>query len=244
MTQVSAAIRSELAPAGKLRVGLNDSNFLLVGRDPASGNPRGIAVDLAQELGRRAGVAVELVGYASGGKLAGAARDGGWDIAFLGADPSRADDIDFTAAYLEIEATYLVPAGSPIRSIADVDRDGVRICVSEGSAYELALKRSVQRAQLVRAASIEASFSLFVELGLEVLSGLRPRLEMDVEKLPGSRILDGRFAAIQQAIGIPRGRDAGAAYLREFVEEAKASGLIAKVIERNGARGVTVAALR
>ena len=241
MTELSAAVCADLAPGGKIRAGLNYSNFLLVGKDPASGTPSGIAVDLAQELGRRLGEPVELVGYESGGKLADAARAGGWDIAFLGADPARASDIEFTAAYLEIEATYLVPAQSPLRSIADVDRSGVRICVSAASAYELALKRSIKRAELVRAGSIDASFDLFVERGLEALAGLKPRLVMDAERLPGSRLIEGRFTAIQQAIGIPRGRDAGAVYLRDFVEEVKASGLIASVIERNNVRGVTVA---
>jgi polar amino acid transport system substrate-binding protein len=240
-TQFPAAVRSDLAPTGKLRVGLNYSNFLLVGKDPVSGNPRGLAVDLAQELGRRAGVPVEFVGYDAPGKLADAAKAGAWDIAFLGAEPARATEIAFTAAYLEIDATYLVPAGSPLRSIADVDRDGVRISVSNKSAYELFLSRTLQRAQLMRVDGVDASFERFVADKLEVLAGLRPRLVTDAQKLPGSRVLEGRFTAIQQAIGTPKGRDAGAQYLREFVEDVKASGLVAKAIERNGVRGVSVA---
>ena len=240
-TQFPAAVRSDLAPTGKLRVGLNYSNFLLVGKDPVSGNPRGLAVDLAQELGRRASVPVEFVGYDAPGKLADAAKAGAWDIAFLGAEPARATEIAFTAAYLEIDATYLVPAGSPLRSIADVDRDGVRISVSNKSAYELFLSRTLQRAQLMRVDGVDASFERFVADKLEVLAGLRPRLVTDAQKLPGSRVLEGRFTAIQQAIGTPKGRDAGAQYLREFVEDVKASGLVAKAIERNGVRGVSVA---
>ena len=240
-TQFPAAVRSDLAPTGKLRVGLNYSNFLLVGKDPVSGNPRGLAVDLAQELGRRASVPVEFVGYDAPGKMADAAKTGAWDIAFLGAEPARATEIAFTAAYLEIDATYLVPAGSPLRSIADVDRDGVRISVSNKSAYELFLSRTLQRAQLMRVDGVDASFERFVADKLEVLAGLRPRLVTDAQKLPGSRVLEGRFTAIQQAIGTPKGRDAGAQYLREFVEDVKASGLVAKAIERNGVRGVSVA---
>ncbi len=240
-TQSPAAVRSDLAPTGKLRVGLNYSNFLLTGKDPVSGNPRGVAVDLAQELGRRLGVPVEFVGYDSPGKMGDAGKVGAWDIAFFAAEPARATDIAFTAAYLEIEATYLVPAGSPLRSIADVDRDGVRISVSNRSAYELFLSRTLQRAQLMRVDGIDASFEQFVAKKLEALAGLRPRLVMDAEKLPGSRVLEGRFTAIQQAIGTPKGRDAGAQYLREFVEDAKASGLVARVIEGNGVRGVSVA---
>ena len=240
-TQISAAIRSDLAPTGKLRVGLNYSNFLLVGKDPASGRPRGVVVDLAHELGRRVGVPVEFVGYDAPGKMAEAAQTGAWDIAFLGAEPARATEIAFTAAYLEIDATYLVPAGSSLRSIADVDRDGVRISVSNKSAYELFLSRTLQRAQLLRVDSVDASFQRFVADKLDVLAGLRPRLVADAEKLPGSRVLEGRFTAIQQAIGTPKGRDVAAQYLREFVEDVKASGLVAKAIERHGVRGVSVA---
>lgn len=244
MAQASSAQLSDLAPTGRMRVGLNFSNFLLAGKDPLSGEPRGIAVDLARELGQRAGVPVEFIGFDSGGKMADAAKAGAWDIAFLGAEPARSGDIDFTAAYLEIEATYLVPSGSALRGIDDVDRDGVRICVSNKSAYDLFLSRTIKQAQLVRAASIDASFECFVADKLEALAGLKPRLVSDAEKLPGSRVLDGRFTAIQQAIGIIKGRAAGARYLGEFVADAIASGLVAKVIERNGVRGVAVAPIR
>jgi len=239
--QVSAAIRSDLAPTGKLRAGLNYSNFLLVGKDPVSGVPRGVAVDLAHELGRRLGVPVEFVGYDAPGKMAEAAQTGVWDVAFLAAEPARATEIAFTAAYLEIDATYLVPSGSALHRPADVDRDGVRISVSSKSAYELFLTRTLQRAQLLRVDGVEASFQQFVADKLEALAGLRPRLLMDAERLPGSRVLEGRFTAIQQAIGTPKGREAGARYLREFVEDVKASGLVAKAIERHRVRGVSVA---
>ncbi|MBI4294209.1 MAG: transporter substrate-binding domain-containing protein [Betaproteobacteria bacterium] len=242
MTQLSAELRSDLAPAGKLRVGLNFSNFLLAAKDPVSGVPCGIAVDLALELGRRAGMPVEFIGFDSGGKLADAAKAGAWDIAFLGAEPARSGDIDFTPAYLEIEASYLVPPGSALRTIAEVDREGVRICVSSKSAYDLFLSRTIKRARLVRAASIDASFERFVADKLDALAGLKPRLAADAEKLPGSRLLEGRFTAIQQAIGVSKGRLAAGAYLREFVEDAKASGLVARVIEQNGVKGVAVAA--
>ena len=239
--QVSAAVRSELASTGTLRVGLNFANFLLTGKDPVSGKPRGVAADLAQELGRRVGVPVEFVGYDSPGAMADALKDGVWDIAFFAAEPARATVIAFTAAYVEIEATYLVPAGSPLRSIADVDRDGVRISVSNRSAYELYLSRTLQHAQLMRVDGLDASYEQFVAKKLDALAGLRPRLVMDAEKLPGSRILEGRFTAVQQAIGMPKGRDAGAKYLREFVEDVKGSGLVAKVIAQNGVRGLSVA---
>ncbi|TPW01051.1 MAG: putative extracellular solute-binding protein [Alphaproteobacteria bacterium] len=239
--EISLAVRSELAPTGKLRVGINYGNFLLVTKDPVSGAVRGIAVDLAQELGRRARAPVEFVGYDGAGQLAEAVKTGAWDVAFLGAEPAREDAIAFTAAYLEIDATYLVPAGSPLRRIADVDREGVRIAVAAQSAYDLFLSRSLEHARLMRVQGIDASFELFVRERLEALAGLKPRLVMDAEKLPGSRVLDGRFTAIQQAIGTPRGRSAGASYLREFVEDVKSSGLVAGAIERHGVRGVSVA---
>jgi polar amino acid transport system substrate-binding protein len=241
MSQISPTVRSDLAPTGKLRAGINYGNFLLATRDPASGGPRGIAADLARELGRRAGLPVEFVAYDAAGKMAEAVRAGAWDIAFLGAEPQRANEITFTAAYLEIEATYLVPAGSAIRSIADVDREGVRIAVANKSAYDLFLSRSLKRAQLMRAEGIDASFTLFVDKNLEALSGLKPRLITDATKLAGSRVLDGRFTAIQQAIGTPQGRDASAKYLSEFVEDVKASGFVARAIETHGVRGVSVA---
>ena len=239
--QISTAARSDLAPTGTLRVGINQGNFLVVTKDPASGELRGIAVDLARELGRRAGLPVEFITYASAGKMAEAVKTGAWDVAFLGAEPERRNEISFTPAYLEIEATYLVPAGSPIRAIAEVDRDGVRIAVAAKSAYDLFLSRTVLRARLVRAEGIDASFKLFVADKLEALAGLKPRLVTDAQVLPGSRILEGRFTAIQQAIGTPRGRDAGANYLRDFIEDVKASGLVAQAMEKHGVRGVSVA---
>ena len=242
MTQLSPAAKAELTPAGKLRVALNMSNFLLVGKDPATGAPCGIVPDLAEELGRRLGVAVEFMGYDSPGKVADAAKTGAWDVAFLGAEPARANDIDFTAAYLEIEATYLVPPGSPIKSIEEVDREGVRISVSARSAYDLYLTRTLKHARLMQVEGIEASWQQFLSAKTEALAGLLPRLTIDADKLPGSRILPGRFTAIQQAIGTPKGRSEAAKFLRGFAEEAKASGMVAAAITRNNVRGVTVAA--
>jgi len=241
MTQPSAAAIKELTPTGKLRVALNLSNFLLVGKDPATGAPRGIVPDLAQELGRRLGVAVEFTGYESPGKVADAAKTGAWDVAFLGAEPARASDIDFTAAYLEIEATYLVPPGSPIHSIEEVDREGVCISVSARSAYDLYLVRTLKHARLLQVEGIEASWQQFLSAKPDALAGLLPRLTADAEKLPGSRVLPGRFTAIQQAIGTPKGRSEAAKYLREFADEARSSGMVAAAIERNGVRGVSVA---
>lgn len=234
-------IQAALAPSGTLRAGLNYGNFLLVLADAPDGEPRGIAPDLAREIGRRLGVPVEFVRFPQAGPLADGGRDNRWDIAFLGSEPQRAAEIAFSPAYLEIPVTYLVPAGSPIRAIADVDRDGVRIAVSGKSAFDLFLSRALRHATLVRAEGIEKSITLFADEQLEALACLKPRLVAAAADLPGSRILDGQVTGVQQSIGTPRGRDEPApVYLRRFVEEAKATGLVARLIETHGVQGVTV----
>jgi polar amino acid transport system substrate-binding protein len=242
MSEISAAARSELAPKGKLRVGLNMSNFLLTRTDQSTKQPAGVAVDLGRELARRLGIAVELIPYPNPGALADDAKSGVWDVGFLGAEPQRANEIDFTAAYVEIEASYLVPPGSKLTSVDQVDREGVRIAVPTKSAYELYLTRSLKHAQLVHEKGADNAYKRFVDDKLDALAGLKPRLVTDCENLPGSRILDGRFTAVQQAVGTPKGRSAGARYLWEFVEDIKASGLVARTIEANRVRGLTVAA--
>jgi len=239
---ITPAARAELAPGGMLRIGLNMQNFLLVKRDPASGAPVGIVPDLARELARLSGLRHVFVEFDTAGKLADSAGAGVWDIGFLAAEPARAREISFTPAYLEIEATYLVPAGSAIRSLAEVDRTGVRIAAAEKSAYDLYLSRTLKHATLVRTPGIDASYERFVAERLEALAGLKARLVADAEKLPGSRVLEGRFTAVQQAIGAPAGRgDAGSAWLREFAAHAKTAGLVAQAIARHGVRGVAVA---
>ena len=223
-----------------LRVGINFGNALLATRDAATGAPAGIAADLARELGRRLRVPLEFVEFESAGTMADGAKAGVWDVAFLAADPARSADITFTAPYLEIEATYLVPAGSALYTIADVDREGVRIAVSDKSAYDLFLMRSVRRAQLVRAPGVDASVSLFLAEGLEALAGLRPLLVTVADQHPGSRVLDGCFTEVRQAIGTPAGRDAK--YVHDFVEDIKASGFVAGVIDKHRMRGIVTPA--
>jgi polar amino acid transport system substrate-binding protein len=238
---ISTSVSSDLAPTGKLRVGVNYGNPVLARKDPASGELRGVAVDLGRELGKRLGVAVELVGFESAGKMFDALKAGAWDVAFLAVDPGRAAEIDFTAPYVEIEGTYLVPAGSSLHAVAEVDREGVRIGVSSKSAYDLFLGRTLQRAQRVSASNPDSAFELLVAKKVDVVAGVRQHLMANAEKLPGSRVLDGRFMAIEQALGIPKGRDAGAKYLREFIEDVKASGFVAQAIAKAGVRGVSVA---
>jgi polar amino acid transport system substrate-binding protein len=234
-------MKTELAPDGILRVGVNLGNFLLVARDPVTGALHGVVPDLAEELGRRLGARVEHVTSPGAGGVADGAKPGHWDVGFIGAEPQRAAEIAFTPAYLEIPATYLVPAGSAIGSLADVDRPGVRIAVSARSAYDLFLSRSLKHAQLVHAEGIPASYDLFVAEKLDVLAGLLPRLSSDVARLPGARILEGKFTAVQQAIGTPKARVAGAKYLSEFVADIKKSGLVARLIEKHKVKGVSVA---
>ncbi len=220
---------AELAPTGVLRAGINLSNFLLVSGRSAAGEPEGVAPDMARAVALRLGVPVAYVTFPRPGELADAAGKSIWDIGLIAAEPARAETIAFSPAYAEIEATYLVPAGSPLKSIEQVDRPGVRIAIAERSAYDLWLSRHLKQAELVRAPSLDASFELFVAEKLDALAGLKPRLLQDVEKLPGARILDGRFTAVQQAIGTPPANQAGAAFLSDFVEEAKASGLVAQL---------------
>ncbi len=238
---ITSSLRSVLAPTGKLRIGINYGNPVLATRDPGSGDLSGVAVDLARELGTRIGLPVELVAFGSAGNLFEGVKTGAWDAAFLAIDPARAQEIDFTAPYIEIEGTYLVPSDSPFSTVAEVDRKGVRVGVSANSAYDLFLSRSVREAELVRAPNPDSAFALILAGKVDVVAGVRQHLVAHAEKLPGSRVLDGRFMAIQQALGIPKGRGEGAEYLREFIEDVKASGLIARAIEKAGVRGVSIA---
>ena len=236
---------AELAPTGTLRAAINMANFLLVTGRGATGDPQGVAPDMARAVAEKLGVAVSYVPFERPSELAGAATAGVWDIGLIGAEPARAETIAFTAAYCEIQATYLLPADSALKDMADVDRPGVRISVNGGSAYDLWLTRHIKHAELVRAPSIDASYDRFVDEGLDALAGLRPRLLADVEKLPDARVLDGQFTAIQQAIGTPRTKDPAVVdFLERFVEDAKRSGFVAELIERHRVRGLSVAAAR
>ena len=234
--------RAELAPTGVLRAAINLGNFLLVtGRDEA-GDPVGVAPDMAQEIAARLGVAVSYVPFARPNLLADAAADDVWDIGLIGAEPARAEKIAFTDAYAEIEAAYLVQPGSALTAISDVDRPGVRIGVAAKSAYDLWLERNIKLAALVRSATLDGATKLFADGDVDVLAALRPGLLAELERLPGARILDGKYTAVQQAVGTRRENTAGAAFLQRFVEEAKASGLVARLIERHGMAGrLTVA---
>jgi len=234
-------IIDELAPTGVLRAGINMSNFLLVTGQAENGDPTGVSPDMAKAIADQLGVQVTYVCYKSPGLLADAVESGEWDIGNIGAEPQRAEKIAFTAAYCEIEATYLVPADSPIQTLADVDKAGNRIAVAGRSAYGLWLERNIKNGELVKTDSLDSSFDAFVDGKLEALAGLRPRLISDVEKLPGARILEGKFSAVQQAVGTPRKNEAAAKWLADFVEKAKRSGLVQNFIDKHKVVGLSVA---
>jgi len=231
MSPVSPAIRSDFAPTGTMRVGINHGNLVLAQKNPTTGEVKGVAVDMAHELGP----------YTSAGQMTDALATGAWDVAFLAREPGRAGEIGFTAPHLLIEGTYLVPGGSPYARVPDVDRDGVRIAVSEKSAYDHFLTRNIKHAKLVRGAGNSAGLGLLQAGQADVIAGVRQLLLMDQAKLPGSKVLEDRFMVIEQAMGMPRGRDAGLQYAKEFIEDVKASGFVARSLEKSGVRGVPVA---
>ncbi len=230
-------IAGELAPSGILRAAINLSNPLLVTGTAANGDPQGISPDMARFIADRLGIAVKYVTFASPGELADGLTSDAWDIGLIAIEPARAETIRFSPAYVEIEATYLVPPGSPFTAIEQVDSKGTRIALSARSAYDLYLTRSLQNAGLVRARGLGAAFDLFVMEKLHALAGLRPALLDDSEKMPGSKILPGKFTSVLQAIGTHPDKKAGAAFLQKSVQEAISSGLVKKLIEKHGVSG-------
>jgi polar amino acid transport system substrate-binding protein len=238
---ISADVLNDLAPTGALRAAINFGNPVLAQKDPRSGEPRGISADLATELGRRLGVPVAFVPHDTAGKVADGVNAGVWDICFLANEPARATDIAFTAPYVIIEGTYLVRSDSRLKSVDDADRDGVRIAVGNKAAYDLYLSRTLKRAELVRAPSSEAAMQLFLDENLDAAAGVRQPLETFAAAHPGLRVMDGRFMAIEQAMGTPKARAAGARYLRAFVEEMKAAGFVAAGLARSGQGDAMVA---
>jgi polar amino acid transport system substrate-binding protein len=238
---MSDQAKAQLAPSGVLRAGINLSNFLLVTGRAENGDPQGVAPDMAAAIAHRLGVPVKYVTFKTPGELGDQAGKNVWDIGLIGAEPQRAQTIAFTAAYVEIEATYMVPPGSTIKSIAEVDRKGVRIAVSARSAYGLWLENNIKNATLLPVAGLDAAFNKFRDEKLDVLAGLRPGLLKDIEKMPGARLLDGKFSAVQQAVGTAKGNMDASAWLSGFVEEAKKSGLVGRLIEKHKVKGLSVA---
>jgi polar amino acid transport system substrate-binding protein len=237
---IPAAAKTELTRTGKLRAGINFQNVLLTTLGP-NGEQGGVAVEFARECARRLGAPLEIISYQSAGALADSVRSGAWEISVLGIEPERAKEIDFAPPLTEIECTYIVPAGSPIKSIDEVDRSNVRIAVGAKSAYDLYLTRTIRSAQLVRIAGLDAAAKQFTNEKLEALAGLKPQLLELAPTLPGSRILEGNFTVVRHTVGTPKGLDAAASYLRDLVEEVKASGLVAQWIQKSGVKGLSPA---
>jgi polar amino acid transport system substrate-binding protein len=237
----SAEVIGELAPTGELRAAINFGNPVLAQKEPASGAPRGVSVDLARELGRRLGVAVKLVTFDAAGKVFAALADGAWDVAFLARDPERATKVLFTPPYVIIEGTYLVRAGAPFRAVDELDRPGVRISVGDGAAYDLYLSRTLKHAELVRSETSAGAVELFLRGSLDAAAGVKNALVDHVRSHPGLRVIEGRFTVIEQAVATPRRRVLTARYLQGFVEELKGNGFIAAALERSGQRDAAVA---
>ena len=231
---------ADLAPSGKLRAAINFGNPVLASRGPA-GEARGVSVDMATELARRLGVPLEVVPFDAAGKVVEAGKAGQWDIAFVALDPARAQDIEQSTPYVVIEGAYLVRSTSPITSNDQVDRPGNRVVVGPRSAYDLFLQRSLKQAKIVHAPSSPLVVDFFTKGDYEVAAGVKQQLEMDAKKTPGVRLLPGRFMVINQAMASQKGKAAGARYVRDFVEEMKASGFVARALERHGIQGAAVA---
>jgi polar amino acid transport system substrate-binding protein len=238
--QVSPDIRKEFAPTGRLRAAINQGNTVLAQKG-RNGEALGITVDLARELARRLGLPIELITFDAAGKVFEALKRGVWDIAFLAVEPVRAAEIDFTAPYVLIEGTYMVPKNSALKKIEDVDTKGVRIAVATGSAYDLYLSRTIKSAALVRAPTGPQAMTMFMRDALEACGGVKQPLVEFAAQNPGVRVMDGRFMAIQQAMGMPKGRSKAHEYLKGFVEEMKASGFCAEALERSNQPDAVVA---
>jgi polar amino acid transport system substrate-binding protein len=233
---------ADLVRAGKLRAGVGVVAPHWAIKDPQTGELRGVAVDIARALARRIGIELVAVEYPSPPAVLNGLKDSAWDVGFLAIDPSRAVVVDFSSPYLQIDATYLVPDGSPIRTVTDADQPGVRIAVTSKSVEEIVLSRSLKRAELRSVDTITAGFDLLRAKNADVLAAPRPALLPLSSRLAGSRVLADRFHAAFGAMAVPKGQTARLAYVTEFVEEAKASGLVQRAIDGAGVRGVEVAA--
>ncbi|MDR5741252.1 MULTISPECIES: ABC transporter substrate-binding protein [unclassified Caballeronia] len=234
----------KIAPEGRLRASINLGNPILANRRADTGEPFGVSIDLAREFARRLNVDIELVAFDTAGKSVEAVANEQADIGFFAIDPLRGESIAFTAPYVLIEGCYLVRDESSIRANDQVDREGVRVTVGKGSAYDLFLTRELKHAQIVRAPTSQAVVQTFIDQGLDVAAGVRQQLEADAARTPGLRLLGERFMVIRQAMGTPKSRgDAAADLLRAFVEEMKGSGFVAEALKRHGIAGASVAPL-
>ena len=230
-------IRSELGPNGVLRAAINMSNILLVTDKMSDGTPIGVSPDMAQALAKNLNLKLELIPYSSPGEIADDADKNKWDIGNIGAEPQRAEKIYFSSAYAEIQATYLVKSNSTISNIEDVDMDGKTISVADRSAYCLWLERNIKNAKLLKADGVENSVDNFINKDLDALAGLRPQLMETVKTLNDSKLLEGYFMSVQQAIGTSKENTEASKYIADFVENMKASGFVKKLILKHKVDG-------
>jgi polar amino acid transport system substrate-binding protein len=240
-TGLTTEARQALAPTGKLRVGLQLGSPHNVIRDSVSGEMKGVGFDLGRELARRMGVPFEPVTYPSVGALLDGGKAGAWDIAFVGFSPARAKEWDFTALHMEVEFGYLVPPGSSISTLADVDRRGIRVAVQEKSQPDIFVSRTLKNAEVVRAPSLAGTVEMLKSRRADVIFSIKPSLFEASKQLAGSRVLEGRPGIDPHAMVLPKGRDAGLGYARQFIEDAKFGGLVKAAIDRVGMRGAVVA---
>ena len=242
---MNPSLLSAFAPSGRLRASINLGNAILAGKDPVSGQPAGVSIDIAQAFANKLGVPLELVVFDTAAKSVEAVKREQADIGFFAIDPLRGDGISFTAPYVLIEGAYMVRNESSLQSNEEVDRAGIRVATGAGSAYDLYLSRELQNAEIVRAANSQAVVDTFMATRLEVAAGVKQQLQADARRISGLRLLPGRFMVIQQAMVTPQSRgQAAAAMLADFVEEIKASGFVANALERHGIEGAIVADLR
>ena len=238
----SPETKAALAPTGKLRVAFLSPAPLYATQDPATGEFKGLAVDLGRELSRRAGVPFAPTGYANVPALVAGARAGEWDVAFMGINAERASVVDFSAPYMEVEQGYLARAGVPVGTASDVDKAGIRIGVLEKAGADIHLSRTLKNAVLVRASTSAELYALLGAGKADVIAATKAALFAESEKQAGSRVLDGRVLSEPIGMGVPKERpSAAASYVAEFVETAKAQGWVGSAIQRAGLRGVVVA---
>jgi polar amino acid transport system substrate-binding protein len=222
-----------LAPTGKLRAAMVITNPVHVTKDPSSGELKGVAIDLGKEMARRLGVPFEVVGYSSATALVGSAKSGQWDIVFIGVPVG-----EMSAPYVQIDMGYLVPKDSPISKVSEIDSRGIRIAVQEKGGADTLLTPTIKEATLVRRPTIADAVEAVRSGNADAMAGIKTYLIPTSERLPGSRVLEGRIAVEQNSIGVPKGHHVGAAYVRRFVDAAKSEGLVKAAIERAGIRGL------
>lgn len=240
ITPPSAEVRNALAPTGTLRVGILPANALQVTKD-ASGELKGVSIDIGKELARLLGVSFTAVSFSSPPALIAGQNSAQWDVAFLAFDPARAKSVEYVAPYMEVELGYLVLQESRIKSLSDVDAPGIRIAVGNKGGPDLFLSHNLKHAELIRGAGTATSMEMLKSGKANVVAANKPTLFVESDRLPGSRVLDGRFSVAPYSMAIAKERGVANAYLHKFIEEIKASGLIKSSIEKAGLRGVVVA---